>query len=435
MENTYTLSKNELIFDGKNANKHTEKGNKLLSKSLKKLGAGRSILLDKHNNIIAGNGVVKQADNINNIRVIETDGTEIIAVKRTDIDIDSKKGRELAIADNQTAKVGIDFDFDVIAELNEEYEIDLNDEWELEGYDFEGEELEAKEDDYEPPAEIQTDIVRGDIFEFKKNGKVLHRLMCGDSTNSDDVAKLMNGEKADIGFTSPPYNSGNADFTYDYKAKKEGGFYSNYKDDLNNKEYFEFLISVLNNYYLHLNEVSHSLFWNVMYNANSRDDYGKIIFSELNPLKVRETIVWNKINGFPVAGDNILSRNSELIFLLSNSNKYRTNQHNKTIYWNRWDISNSNSQDSENKHKACFPVELPFKAIQEFSKESDLTLDLFLGSGTTMVASHQLNRECYGMELDPSYVSVCLKRMKKLDNSIIINCLNRQLDIEKELTT
>lgn len=135
MGNTYTLSKNELIFDGKNANKHTEKGNKLLSKSLKKLGAGRSILLDKHNNIIAGNGVVKQADNINNIRVIETDGTEIIAVKRTDIDIDSKKGRELAIADNQTAKVGIDFDFDVIAELNEEYEIDLNDEWELEGYE------------------------------------------------------------------------------------------------------------------------------------------------------------------------------------------------------------------------------------------------------------------------------------------------------------
>ena len=60
----------------------------------------------------------------------------------------------------------------------------------------------------------------------------------------------MNGEKADIGFTSPPYNSGGADFTYDYKAKKEGGFYENYKDDLTSTEYFDFLISVLNNYYL-----------------------------------------------------------------------------------------------------------------------------------------------------------------------------------------
>ena len=230
----------------------------------------------------------------------------------------------------------------------------------------------------------------------------------------------MNGEKADIGFTSPPYNSGGADFTYDYKAKKEGGFYENYKDDLTSTEYFDFLISVLNNYYLNFNEESHSLFWNVMYNANSRSDYGKIIFSEQNPLSVRETIIWNKINGFPVAGDNILSRNTELIFLLSNSQKYRTNQHNRTIYWNRWDISSQGSQDSKNKHKACFPLELPFKAIQDFSKDNDIILDLFLGSGTTMVASHQLKRKCYGMELDPKYVQTIINRMIKLDSTLEI---------------
>ncbi len=250
--------------------------------------------------------------------------------------------------------------------------------------------------------------------------KYLHRILCWDSTNIDDVNKLMNGEKADIGFTSPPYNSGGADFTYDYKAKKEGGFYENYKDDLTSTEYFDFLISVLNNYYLNFNEESHSLFWNVMYNANSRSDYGKIIFSEQNPLSVRETIIWNKINGFPVAGDNILSRNTELIFLLSNSQKYRTNQHNRTIYWNRWDISSQGSQDSKNKHKACFPLELPFKAIQDFSKDNDIILDLFLGSGTTMVASHQLKRKCYGMELDPKYVQTIINRMIKLDSTLEI---------------
>ena len=77
-------------------------------------------------------------------------------------------------------------------------------------------------------------------------------------------------------------------------------------------------------------------------------------------------------------------------------------------------------QDSENRHKACFPVELPFKAINDFSKEGMNILDLFLGSGTTMVASHQLKRKCYGMELDPKYCDVIVKRMIKLDHDLRI---------------
>lgn len=318
--------------------------------------------------------------------------------------------REFLIKDNVS---GGEWDWNMISN---EWDADQLNEWGLDIPDFNSEQnLEAEEDDFEIPDEIQTDIVLGDLFEIGE-----HRLLCGDSTDSDAVAKLMNGKKADIGFTSPPYNSGNADFTYNYKAKKEGSFYENYKDDLTSNEYYDFLISVLNNYNLNLDEKSHSLFWNVMYNANSRSDYGKIIFSEDNPISIRETIIWNKINGFPVAGDNILSRNTELIFLLSNSEKYRTNQNNRTIYWNRWDVSNQGSQDSKNKHKACFPVELPFKAVQEFSKDKDIILDLFLGSGTTMVASHQLKRKCFGMELDPKYCQVILDRMLKLDPSLVI---------------
>jgi hypothetical protein len=123
---------NELNFDNKNANKHTQKGLRLLEKSLSKLGAGRSILIDKDNNIIAGNGVVEVAGQIglDKIKVIETDGTELIAVKRKDVSINSKKGRELAIADNQTAKTSIDFDMDVLNEISDEFALDLGD-WEL----------------------------------------------------------------------------------------------------------------------------------------------------------------------------------------------------------------------------------------------------------------------------------------------------------------
>ena len=316
---------------------------------------------------------------------------------------------EFIIKDN----VGFgEWDWDTLAT---DWDLEQLTDWGLDVPEWEEEAPEAVEDDYEIPDTIETDIVLGDLFEIGE-----HRLLCGDSTDSDQVTKLMNGEKADIGFTSPPYNSGNADFTYDYKAKKEGGFYKNYKDDLNKNEYYDFLISVLNNYLLSVNLESHSLFWNVMYNANSRDDYGKIIFSENQPFKVRETIIWNKINGFPIAGDNILSRNSELIFLLSNSKKYKTNQNNKTIYWNRWDISNQNSQDKENEHKACFPIGLPYKAIEEFSLKNNIILDLFLGSGTTMVAAHQLKRKCYGMELDCKYVQVIVDRMRKLDPNLVI---------------
>lgn len=123
----------DLHFDDKNHNKGNVKGNKLLEKSITKLGFGRSILLDKENNIIAGNKAAEKAGELgfNKVRIIETDGTEIIAVKRTDVKLNSKKGRELAIADNQTAKAGIEFDFDVLGELSNEFDSDFIKDWEI----------------------------------------------------------------------------------------------------------------------------------------------------------------------------------------------------------------------------------------------------------------------------------------------------------------
>lgn len=237
-----------------------------------------------------------------------------------------------------------------------------------------------------------------------------HRLLIGDCTVRENVERLMGGEKWQIGFTSPPYNSGDADFTYDYHAPKEGGFYDGGKDNMSEDDYKKMCFDVLSNYAFLADDL-HSLFWNVMYNANSRDTYGKIVFSENNPFMVRETIVWNKIGGFPVAGTNIMSRNSELIFLLSLNEKYLSNQTLRNcIYWNRWDISNSNSQQKDAKHKACFPVDLPQKAIADFSKDGNIVLDLFCGSGTTIIAAHNLNRRCYAMEISEKYGAVILER-------------------------
>ena len=153
----------KLKFDKKNANKHTERENRLLDKSLSKLGFGRSVLLDKDDNIIAGNGVTEKAGELgfNKVRIIETDGTEIIAVKRKDISINSKKGRELAIADNQTAKVGIEFDSDMLNNLQNEFDVMLQD-WELpEMHTISDEELAAffEPDTSEPKPDKSTIVL------------------------------------------------------------------------------------------------------------------------------------------------------------------------------------------------------------------------------------------------------------------------------------
>lgn len=118
---------NDLKFDDKNFNKHTEFGMSLLEKSLRENGAGRSILIDKDNNIIAGNGIIEAAGQIglDKVKVIETTGDEIVAVKRTDISLNSKKGRKMAFADNATASADLKWDEDnLLSEFSNE---ELND--------------------------------------------------------------------------------------------------------------------------------------------------------------------------------------------------------------------------------------------------------------------------------------------------------------------
>ena len=148
-------------------------------------------------------------------------------------------------------------------------------------------------------------------------------------------------------------------------------------------------------------------------------DYGKIIFSDTNPFSVKETIIWDKGVGMNICSTGILSRTCELIFLLSKGDKYYTNQNNDT-YWNTWRISNRQGDNMKWGHGASFPIQLPFEGIEKFSKEGFNIYEPFTGSGTTMVAAHQLNRKCYGMELDPKYCQVIIDRMHKLDSSLII---------------
>ena len=116
----------DLKFDDKNFNDHCEYGMSLLEKSLRDFGAGRSILIDKNNNIIAGNGVIETAGNIGleDMKIVETTGDKIVAVKRTDIELDSREGRGLAMADNATSSADLSWNKGNIEEVSEKFNID-----------------------------------------------------------------------------------------------------------------------------------------------------------------------------------------------------------------------------------------------------------------------------------------------------------------------
>lgn len=188
----------DLKFDDKNFNKHTQVGMGLLEKSLKEFGAGRSILIDKDNNIIAGNGIIEAAGQagFEKVKIVETTGDEIVAVKRTDVSLNSDMGREMALADNATAAADLEWDEDNIKEEQEKWGFDAND-W---GQIFKPYK-EIVED--EPDAIDSKNIysVVGDIYQLGE-----HRIFCGSFDDDEKVRELFGDKKATCTFTDPPYN-------------------------------------------------------------------------------------------------------------------------------------------------------------------------------------------------------------------------------------
>ena len=136
---TEVVDIDDLIQDDHNFNKGTEEGAQLIERSFKDYGAGRSVLIDKNNRIIAGNKSQKGAKGagIKKVRVIETDGTELIAVKRTDLSLDSKEGREMALLDNLTSQKNLNWDHVELQNAANSLDIDMND-WKIPMLDVEG---------------------------------------------------------------------------------------------------------------------------------------------------------------------------------------------------------------------------------------------------------------------------------------------------------
>jgi len=137
MSETKLIDIKELKFDEHNFNRHNDEGMSLLEKSIKENGLGRSILLDKDNNIVGGNGVTEKAIELGKtkVRIIETDGSELIAVKRTDLTLDSEQGRKMALADNSVAHANLEWNEEELQKAQDEWGL-VPEEWGVEMPDF-----------------------------------------------------------------------------------------------------------------------------------------------------------------------------------------------------------------------------------------------------------------------------------------------------------
>jgi len=377
----------------RNSRTHSETQVAQIAASIREFGWTNPILVDADGTIIAGHGRLMAARKLGEQRVpVITLGHLTEAQKRAYV-----------IADNQLA-MNAGWDAEMLkVEIADLASLDFD--LSLLGFDdkmlasLTAEATEGLTDpDEVPEAPANPVTVLGDVWVLGK-----HRLMCGDSTSVDAVGKLMDGQKADMVFTSPPYNAnakaGQGDI---FNKKKSVKLYSDgYSDNLSSDDYVKFASSVLE---MCFSVTDGFIFWNVSYNAKSRFEYIQQIQNRL-PYLV-EQICWKKSSTIPFKGS--LMRDWEPIYVFS-TNKQPISV--KQVTSNFWQVSNTGSQ-SEN-HKACFPVELPEKGISIVVKNTGIVFEPFGGSGTTAIACEKTGRDCRMMELDPKYCDVIVKRWQE----------------------
>ena len=366
----------DLIPDPKNRRAHTPRNVGMIVDALHAVGAARSIVIDEAGTVLAGNATIEAAAEagITRVRRVVADGNEVIAVQRLGLTPDQK--RDLALYDNRTAELA---SWDV-AQLA----ADLDEGVDLSGQ-FTEEELAAvlASVETETPAVVSevtpavraTTIEHGQVFALGR-----HRLMCGDSTSAEDVARLMDGAVADLVFTDPPYNLGYQDQDWDKKGSME--------------EFGAFLIKAIEAWPL----TPGGSFYVCASSEGGADRFlGKLH-------EVRQMIVWVKDR--MVFGRKDYHQRHEIIWYGWKAGKahYFINDRTQTTVWEFERPATSPD------HPTVKPTELIMRAIGNSSVRGGIVFDGFLGSGSTLVTSEEMHRKCYGLELQPSFWQVVIDR-------------------------
>jgi DNA modification methylase len=375
----------DLKSDHKNARRRTDRSASLIAESLKRFGAARSIVIDEDGRILAGNGTVEGAKKagIDKLRIIEAEGDELIAVRRAGLTEDEKVG--LALADNRSSDLS-EWDNEMLRQLSEEHDLSP---W-FEDDELLAEVLDAEEGNTDPddvPEAPEEPITKpGDLWILGN-----HRLLCGDSTNIQHVEQLMDGKKADMVFTDPPYalfgNSTGAAVA----------------DDKMIRPFFRDIGKAI---FLSAKQGSH------FYSCLDWKSWAAVMDSYAGAgLTVKNMIVWDKGHG--ALGQAYRSQHELIMFGvcanagISITKTAAVSSEHQITDVNVWQCPR---EPKQGMHAALKPQELIKRAVKNSSSKGELVLDLFGGSGSTLIACEDLARKCSMMEMEPKYCDVIVKR-------------------------
>lgn len=309
---------------------------------------------------------------------------EKLGIKTTDVimllGLTEKQQAEYRITNNKTGELA-EWDFEIL-----EADFSSN---ELLEFGFDIKDLTQSEvvEDNAPPVPKQARTVKGDIYQLGN-----HRVMCGDSTMIDDVEKLMDGKKADMVFTDPPYG---VNYSGGLQFKKNGKVVKDNQEVIKNDETDDIYTDVVPIIAIICNGPCYIWF---------ADTKASKLYSAIESVgDIHSLIVWVKNGGFGALNANYKQKHEPCLYWRPKGKKL--NFIGKTTETTVWIID----KDGKNKmHPTQKPVSLSYKAIMNHSAE--LITDLFLGSGSTLIACEQANRICYGMELDEKYCDVIVQR-------------------------
>lgn len=383
----------ELIPYINNARSHSEKQISLIASSISEFGFLNPILIDENNKILAGHGRLMAA------KKLKIEEVPVISVK----DLTESQKKAYIIADNKIALNSswdddllklelenlkeLDFDLSLTGFTEEELNLILDDEV------FEGlideDEVPEIEDGEKPVTKLGDIWILGD-----------HRLMCGDSTNTDAVGKLMHGHKADMVFSDPPYNTGMNNKKPQHGSTRLSHMFD---DDFSDDEWLSFIDNFCRNFDIYTKEncfIFICLDW--------RRSHELVPFLK-EKWKFSNLIVWDKV----VHGlGSDYKHTHELIHVCKKGKPNEANNRNgDKEYQDIWRIQRKIGRD--NDHATKKPIELVERAIKHTTSFGDIVLDLFGGSGSTMIACEKNKRTSYIMELEPHYCDVIIKRWQE----------------------
>lgn len=396
-----------LQLDPRNARKHSPRNQALIRQSLETVGAGRSILADANGIVRAGNGVFEQAQALGiPVKVVESDGKSLIAVKRTDLR--GKAAVRAAMLDNLAADSSYaDYDADILSSIVKDDEVIAS----LAREDKAIAQLLAKAEPQQEkvdPSELvdRADVInkkwkvaKGDLFTIRE-----HRLLCGDSTDGADVARLMDGKKAKLFATDPPYG---IDYDSAELHRNETNFDAIHHDDLKDEQYQKWLEGAFTVWAQHLEANAAWYLWHPML---TQGYFAAAAAAAAAGVSISRQIIWVKPQFIFGRGDYHWMH--ELCFygwVKGHKPPFYGERNQTTV----WEIG-YNGERNKRDHPTAKPPELWYAPMSNHLKAGELCAEPFAGSGSQYVAAERIGRVVYGAEIEPKYCAVTLERLANL---------------------